>query len=103
MRIPLLLAVAVCLLGCHKKEAPAADQAPPSITAHAENKVAQGVAGTVNERLTVALRGFVQKNGRMPQSFHEFSSTTFDSTPRPPEGMKWVIDASDTTVKAVPK
>jgi hypothetical protein len=120
MRTPLLLILSVGLVcGCHKKDVPPgtgqpqADNSgeavkplpppPPSITTHADNKVGQNVAGTVNERLTAALRGFVQKKGRMPQSFYEFSSTTFDSTPRPPEGMKWVIDASDTTVKAVPK
>jgi hypothetical protein len=117
----LLLGAMSLLVGCHKKEVPASPTAtqsqgdssgetakpmappPPSITSHAENKIGQGVAGTVDDRLTAALRGFVQKKGRMPQSFYEFSSTSFDSTPRPPEGMKWVIDAGDTTVKVVPK
>jgi len=113
------------LLGCHKKQpasapstqssepqvqnsqgaAPAKPLPPPplSITANADNNVRQGVVGDVDATLTAALRQFVHKAGRPPQSFYEFVRESFDSTPRPPEGKRWVIDSSDMTVKAVAK
>jgi hypothetical protein len=85
------------LLGCHKKESALPAQstdAPGSAQAQA-----QPVAGEVNADLTAQLNRFAQKNGRMPKSLQEF----LDSVPRPPDGKKWVIDPSDSTVKAVPK
>ena len=76
---------------------------PKAITANADNNLRQSVAGQTDPALTSALRAFVRKNGRLPQSFHEFSNNSFDSTPPAPEGKRWVIDAADLTVKAVPK
>jgi hypothetical protein len=77
---------------------------PPSyVSGNADNNVRQAVVGQVDASLTSALRAFVQKKGRMPQSFFEFAAGGLDSTPRAPEGKRWVIDASDMTVKAVPK
>jgi hypothetical protein len=52
--------------------------------------------------MTGLLRSFVQKNGRMPQNFYEFSLKGMDTIPRPPDGKRWVIDATDMQVKAVP-
>jgi hypothetical protein len=77
--------------------------APAYVTANADNNLRQAVVGQVDPSLTSALRSFVQKRGRMPQSFFEFTAGAVDSLPRPPEGKRWVIDSSDTTVKAVPK
>jgi hypothetical protein len=125
--IPILFLVAAFVMGCHKKETPApsaspeapaaADAAPGSpaptpvppmgppprsVTAWATNTPQQGVQGEVDAFLTTQLRVFVEQNRRMPQSFYEFASRRLDSTPRPPAGKKWAIDASDITVKAVP-
>jgi hypothetical protein len=115
------------LLGCHKKEAEVVNQSqnpadlgtpltnsadgkpaqalpppPPKVAASADNYVRQNVTGTVDLNLTALLRDFVQKNGRLPQSFTEFANRGLDSTPRPPEGTKWVIDGPNQQVKAVP-
>jgi len=75
---------------------------PLVITANADNNVRQRVDGEVDGFLTGQLRAFVQQNGRVPQSFYEFSLKSLDSMPRPPEGKRWVIDAADMQVKAVP-
>ena len=74
---------------------------PRSVTANADNVIRQSVVGEVDAFLTTQLRTFVQKNGRMPQSFFELSLKTLDSMPRPPEGKHWVIDATDVSVKSV--
>jgi len=99
------MALTVCLLlGCHKKQPPASSPAQSSDTPSSAQPQAQpALVGEVDATLTTALRGFVQKNGRMPQSFMEFARGSLDSAPRPPEGKKWAIDASDMTVKAVAK
>jgi len=127
MRFAALALLALTLLGCHKKQAEAANQSqnpsdigtpltnsadgkaaqalpppPPSVAANADNYVRQNVTGTVDPNLTALLRDFVQKNGRLPQSFTEFANRGLDSTPRPPEGTKWVIDGPNQQVKAVP-
>src|SRR5438445_4703938 len=47
---------------------------PKNITAIADNNLRQGVVGEVDGTLTSLLRRFVQKSGRMPQSFSEFAS-----------------------------
>ena len=106
------------LLACHKKESTdtrnpsqtdtAAQPAkplptpPPYIATRADNYVRQGVVGEVDPALTSLLRAFAQKNGRLPQSFAEFTSKALDNVPNPPQGKKWVIDAADVQVKAVP-
>ena len=116
--------IGVVLAGCHKKPAggsasspvsegaagdpaatpaPKLPPAPPSVTANAKNNVQQKVEGEVDPFLTGQLRAFVEKNHRVPQTFYEFSVRSLDSMPRPPEGKRWAIDASDVTVKAVPK
>jgi hypothetical protein len=76
--------------------------APPKVAANADNYVRENVTGTVEPNLTAQLRSFVQKYGRLPQSFTEFANRGLDSMPRPPEGSKWVIDAPNQQVKAVP-
>jgi len=123
----LLVLAAFALLGCHKKEAEVVNQAqnpsdlgtpvnnapagkaaepspppPPKVAANAENSVRENVTGTVDPNLTAQLRSFVQKYGRLPQSFTEFANRGLDSMPRPPEGTKWVIDAANQQVKSVP-
>jgi hypothetical protein len=127
MRFAALLSLlAFALLGCHKKEADGASQSqnpdlgtpvsaksgdktgqplpppPAKVTANADNYVRENVNGTVDANLTAQLRNFVQKYGRLPQSFTEFANRGLDSMPHPPEGTKWVIDAPNQQVKAVP-
>jgi hypothetical protein len=121
-----LVLAASILVGCHKKEAEVVNQAqnpsdlgkpvntapggkaeslpaaPPKVSANADNYVRENVTGTVDPNLTAQLRAFVQKYGRLPQSFTEFANRGLDSMPRPPEGSKWVIDAPNQQVKAVP-
>src|SRR5437773_9398553 len=74
---------------------------PQYLTVRAENNIRQGVSGQMEPFLTEQLRIFIQKNHRMPESFHEFVSTRLDSIPRPPEGTKWVIDTASMQVKSV--
>ena len=57
--------------------------------------------GEVDASLTMELRTFVQKKGRLPQSFGEFVNVRLDSLPPPPAGKKWVIDSANLQVKAV--
>jgi hypothetical protein len=74
---------------------------PAYINVRAENNLRQNVSGQVDMALTSQLHIFIQKNHRMPESFHEFVNTRLDSIPRPPEGTKWVIDTAAMQVKAV--
>ena len=120
--LPLLILAACCLaLGCHRKESRDAasnpqngaagqkdagsaekqPQTPRNITANADNNLRQSVEGDVDQFLTAQLRIFVQKKGRLPQSFLEFKNASLDSMPRPPAGKKWAIDAASIQVKAV--
>ena len=46
---------------------------------------------------------FIEKNGRVPETFSEFANAAMDSVPLAPNGMKFVIDPTDRTVKAVKK
>jgi hypothetical protein len=64
--------------------------------------VRQAVTGDVDAFLTAELNNFIQQKKRLPESFAEFATLRLDSIPRPPENKKWVIDASDLQVKAVP-
>jgi hypothetical protein len=124
--VPLLVLATLTLPGCHKKEAEVVNQSqnpsdlgtpvnaapggkaealpppPAKVAANAENAVRENVSGQVDPNLTAQLRSFVQKYGRLPQSFTEFANRGLDSMPRPPEGTKWVIDAPNQQVKSVP-
>jgi len=127
MRFAALALLAFALLGCHKKQAEVVNQSqnpsdigtpvntapagkaaeplpppPPKIAANADNYVRENVSGQVDPALTAQLRAFAQKYGRMPQSFTEFANRGLDSMPHPPDGSKWVIDAPNQQVKAVP-
>ena len=46
---------------------------------------------------------YIEKNGRMPQTFSEFANSAMDSVPPVPEGMKFIIDPVDKAVKVVKK
>lgn len=117
MKCAALVAVTVLgLLGCSKqgpptdgatasgKAAPGQPAPPPPnyVAATAQNAPAQNVAGVVNPFLTEQLRVFIREKGRTPETFTELARARLDSVPRPPEGAKWVIDATSKEVKAVP-
>ena len=65
--------------------------------------IQERINGAVHAQLTMHLRMYIEKNGRMPQSFFEFANAGMDTIPLAPEGMKFVIDSSDRTVKVVKK
>lgn len=81
---------------------PSPGQRAPNAQATAR-PIQERINGAVHAQLTVHLRMFVEKNGRMPNSFGEFASAAMDSVPPAPAGMKFVIDPTDRTVKAVKK
>jgi len=91
--------VKLLLSGCGKR--------PPASTAAATNAAAvassQPVSGTTDPFLTQQLWVFVQQKGRLPADFGELARNCLDSRPRPPAGMKWVIDATTQEVKLVPR
>jgi len=59
--------------------------------------------GAVHAQLTAQLRMFKAFKGRMPENFYELANSVGDSVPRLPDGMKFVIDPADQTVKAMRK
>ena len=65
--------------------------------------IQERINGAIHAQLTVQLRMFVEKNGRMPESFSEFAFRNMDSVPPVPEGMKFVLDPVDKAVKVVKK
>ena len=65
--------------------------------------IQERINGAIHAQLTVQLRMYMEKNGRMPQSFSEFAFRNMDSVPPVPEGMKFVIDPVDKVVKVVKK
>jgi hypothetical protein len=65
--------------------------------------IQERINGAIHAQLTVQLRMYIEKNGRMPQTFSEFANTAMDSVPLAPEGMKFVIDPVDKAVKVVKK
>ena len=65
--------------------------------------IQERINGAIHAQLTVQLRMYVEKNGRMPQTFSEFANSAMDSVPLAPEGMKFAIDPVDRTVKVVKK
>ena len=69
----------------------------------AARPIQERLQGAIHAQLTVQLRQFIEKNGRVPESFSEFANAAMDSAPLAPDGMKFVIDPTDRTVKAVKK
>jgi hypothetical protein len=65
--------------------------------------IQERINGAIHAQLTVQLRMYIEKNGRMPESFSEFAFRNMDSVPPVPEGMKFVIDPVDKAVKVVKK
>src|SRR2546426_4113455 len=65
--------------------------------------IQERINGAIHAQLTVQLRMYIEKNGRMPQNFSEFANTAMDTVPLAPEGMKFVIDPVDRAVKVVKK
>ena|SRR5712671_3355826 len=65
--------------------------------------IQERINGAIHAQLTVELRMYIEKNGRMPQTFSEFANSAMDSVPLAPEGMKFAIDPVDRTVKVVKK
>jgi len=65
--------------------------------------IQQRLQGAIHAPLTILLRRYVEKYGRMPDSFSEFVNSTMDSVPPAPDGMKFAIDPTDRTVKVVKK
>lgn len=82
---------------------PGSPPAPAAATTWHLKPVQERLNGAIHAGLTLQLRRFVQKNGRMPEGFAEFVSSAMDSAPLAPDGMKFVIDHADQTVKAVKK
>lgn len=96
------------LLPTNDAASPAAPANPPpakrgAIVVQPARPVQERLQGAIHAQLTVQLRMFIEKNGRVPESFSEFANTAMDSVPLAPDGMKFVIDPSDRTVKAVKK
>ena len=91
--------------------APSSSPATPALTAQRNPNAAAAAARPIQERLqgaihaplTIQLRQFIEKNGRVPESFSEFANAAMDSAPLAPDGMKFVIDPTDRTVKVVKK
>jgi len=71
--------------------------------AQAAQPVQQRLQGAMHAQLTIQLRIFIEKNGRVPGSFSEFVNSAMDSVPPAPDGMKFVIDPVDRAVKVVRK
>ena len=84
-----------------------ASENPPAETADAsaaplpQRPAVERLNGAIHAQLTVQLRMFIEKNGRVPQNFSEFANSAMDSVPLAPSGMKFVIDPADRTVKVV--
>jgi len=82
---------------------PSPGRQPRPNVAQPVTQIQERINGAVHAQLTVQLRMYIEKNGRMPQSFSEFAFRNMDSVPPVPEGMKFVIDPVDRTVKVVKK
>jgi hypothetical protein len=81
---------------------PSPGQPRPNV-AQPVQPIQQRINGAVHAQLTVQLRMYIEKKGKMPESFSEFAFRNMDSVPPVPEGMKFVIDPVDRTVKVVKK
>ena len=76
---------------------------PRANLAQPARPIQERINGAIHAQLTVQLRMYIEKNGRMPESFSEFAFRNMDSVPPVPEGMKFVIDPVDKAVKVVKK
>ena len=65
--------------------------------------IQERINGAIHAQLTMQLRMYIEKNGRMPQTFSEFANSAMDTVPPVPEGMKFVLDPVDKAVKVVKK
>ena len=65
------------------------------------SSVDEALVGAVHTFMTAQLRKFIEEKGRIPKDFSEFASSRMDSVPRPPAGMKFVIDETTQEVKVV--
>jgi hypothetical protein len=81
---------------------PSPGQPRPNISQPVQ-PIQERINGAIHAQLTVQLRMYIEKNGRMPQTFSEFANTAMDSVPLAPEGMKFVIDPVDKAVKVAKK
>jgi len=81
---------------------PSPGQLRPNV-AQPVQPIQERINGAVHAQLTVELRMYIQKTGRMPQSFDEFAFRNLDTVPMVPEGMKYAIDPVDKAVKVVKK
>ena len=81
---------------------PSPGQPRPNVAQPAQ-PIQERINGAIHAQLTVQLRMYIEKNGRMPQSFSEFAFRSMDTVPPVPEGMKFVIDPVDKAVKVVKK
>ncbi len=81
---------------------PSPGQPRPNV-AQSVQPIQERINGAIHAQLTVQLRMYLEKNGRMPQTFSEFAFRNMDTVPPVPEGMKFVIDPVDKAVKVVKK
>jgi hypothetical protein len=81
---------------------PSPGQPRPNLAQPAQ-PIQERINGAIHAQLTVQLRMYIEKKGRMPQDFSEFSNSAMDSVPLAPEGMKFVLDPVDRAVKVVKK
>src|SRR5438128_9431302 len=54
----------------------------------AAGPIQERLNGAIHARLTLQLRMFIEKNGRVPETFSEFANAAMDSVPLAPNGMK---------------
>ena len=81
---------------------PSPGQPGPNV-AQPVRPIQERINGAIHAQLTVQLRMYIEKNGRVPQTFSEFANSAMDSVPLAPEGMKFAIDPVDRAVKVVKK
>ena len=74
-------------------------QAAPTQASSAD----EALVGAVHTFMTAQLKKFIEEKGRIPKDFSEFASARMDTVPRPPAGMKFVIDETTQEVKVVKK
>ena len=87
----LVAAIAICVVGCKKKEEPA----PPSTQAEAAPKVANATTPAGEQvDLNREVRRWILANRRPPKNFEEFASSSGVNIPPPPTGKKYVLDKS---------
>jgi hypothetical protein len=84
------------------RPSPGPAQPRPGVAQPAQ-PIQERINGAIHAQLTVQLRMYIEKNGRMPQTFSEFANSSMDTVPLAPEGMKFAIDPVDRTVKIVKK